>query len=113
MSKFLLAFKPACGFDYTVDYSGITFSPKATWFRPVKLSDAPSALGICVAYAHFAESRRQEYLNGTYIMLDCALGELALAEQVHYVEVEALPSSPETSGYQPLVELTRYLEPSI
>ncbi|MDH5830629.1 hypothetical protein QFW80_08895 [Luteimonas sp. M1R5S18] len=100
-----LAFKPAMGFEFDTSYAGITFSPEATWYLPLRSSSDPSALGLRVGYAHFDATRSQDFLTGTFIMLECALGELALAEKVQHIEVAALPSSPETSGYSPLPQL--------
>ncbi len=105
-----IAFKPAMGFEFNTDYEGITFSPDSTWFLPLRVGSDPTALGIRIAYSHFDESRRGDFLAGTYIMLECALGELALAERIQQIEVTFLPSSPETSGYYPVTELQNYLD---
>jgi len=100
-----VAFKPGSGFEFDTSYEGITFSPKATWFLPLRSSSDPSGLGIRVGYAHYDQTMAQIFLAGTFIMLECALGELALAEKIQHIEVAALPSSPESSGYSPLPEL--------
>jgi len=100
-----LAFKPANGFGFTTQYEGTTFSPDATWFLPLSCPGEHGALGIRVGYAHYDEQEHLRFLTGTYIMLECALGELAFAEQVQHVEVGRLPSSPASSGYLPLIEL--------
>ena len=100
-----VAFKPGTGFDFDTCYEGITFSPKAAWFLPLRSSSDPSGLGIRVGYAHYDPALQKTFLAGTYIMLECALGELALAEKVQHIEVAALPSSPESSGYSPLPAL--------
>ena len=104
-----IAFKPANGFDFDTNYEGLTLSPKATWFLPLRSSSDPDGLGIRVGYAHFEKAREQAFLNGTYIMLECALGELALAERVQHIEVVALPSIPESSGYLPLTDLAGFV----
>lgn len=100
-----IAFKPANGFDFTTNYDGITFSPEATWFLPLQSAHDPSAVGIRVGYAHYDKQRHRSYVTGTFIMLECALGELALAERIQHLEVSGLPSSPESSGYRPIAEL--------
>ena len=105
-----IAFKPAMGFAFTTQYKGIVFDPDSTWFLPLRASADPASFGLRVAYGHFDERRRQDFLSGTYIMLECVLGELALAEQVRHVEVAFLPSSPGMSGYRPLTSLLDYLD---
>lgn len=100
-----IAFKPAQGFDFDTRYEGIVLSPKATWYMPLRSAADPTALGLRIGYAHYDPAREREFLAGTFIMLECALGELALAEQVKHIEVAALPSSPESSGYLPLPAL--------
>lgn len=102
-----IGFKPGNGFNFDTCYGDITLSPKATWFLALRSSSDPSALGIRVGYAHYDSALEQTFVTGTFIMLECALGELALAEHVQHVEVVALPSSPETNGYLPLPELAR------
>lgn len=104
-----IAFKPPQGFDFDTHYEGITLSPKATWYMPLRAAEDPGDLGLRIGYAHYNPKRQQAFLAGTFIMLECALGELALAEQVQHIEVVALPSSPESSGYFPLPELARIL----
>jgi hypothetical protein len=106
-------FKPGSGFDFETCYEGITFSPKAAWFLPLRSSSDPSALGIRVGYAHYDQAMDQTFRTGTFIMLECALGELALAEQVKHIEVGALPSSPESSGYSPLPELAGLVQGAV
>ncbi|MBP1688563.1 MAG: hypothetical protein H6Q33_4706 [Deltaproteobacteria bacterium] len=108
-----VAFKPGSGFDFDTCYEDVTFSPKATWFLPLRSSSDPSALGIRVGYAHYDQAREQTFLTGTFIMLECALGELALAEHVQHIEVVGLPSSPESSGYSPLPELADLLRGAV
>jgi len=107
-----IAFKPGVGFEFDTCYDGITFSPKATWFMPLRSASNPSELGLRVGYAHFDQSREQAFLTGTFIMLECALGELALAERVQHIEVVPLPSSPVSSGYLPLPELAELVSTS-
>lgn len=104
-----IAFKPGSGFDFVTDYEDITFSPEAAWFMPLRSASDPTGLGVRVGYAHYDAAREQAFLTGTFIMLECAIGELALAEQVQYIEVTALPSSPESTGYLPLPELAGLL----
>ncbi len=104
-----IAFKPAQGFDFTTEFAEIIFSPVAAWFLPLSSNHDPSALGLRIGYAHFDSERAKDFLAGTFIMLECGLGEIALADQVQHVEVAALPSSPESSGYLPLTELGNWL----
>lgn len=104
-----IAFKPGNGFDFETFYEGIKFSAGATWFLPLRSHSDPSSFGIRIGCAHFDQAREQVFMAGTFIMLECALGELVLAEQVQHIEVVALPSSPESSGYLPLAELADFV----
>lgn len=104
-----IAVKPANGFGFQTSYADITFSPEATWYLPLHSASDPSALSLRIAYAHYDTARSHDFLAGTFIMLEAALGELTLAERVHHIEVAALPSSPESSGYYPLAELVNLI----
>lgn len=104
-----IAFKPAVGFEFSTSYEGIIFDPATAWFLPMRSNSDPTRRGVKVGYAHFESARSEDFLAGTFLMLDSALGELHFAEQLHHVEVVALPSSPESSGYVPLRNLEEFL----
>ena len=58
----------------------------------------------------YEESKHKEFKYACYLVLECALGELAASENVHYLEVGPLPEKPEKEGYIELVELLHYIE---
>lgn len=105
-----IAFKPACGFSFTTNYEGIVLDPATAWFIPLHPAGDTSPYAIRVAYAHYDPSRADAFRAGTFIMLECALGEVAFAEAFQHVEVGALPSSPESNGFLPVTELTAFLD---
>lgn len=104
-----IAFKPGNGFGFSTCYEGITFNPKTTWFRPLVSEGHPSRFGIRVGYSHYDSAYEQAFQTGTLIMLECALGELILAEYVQHIEVVTLPSCPVSEGYFLLPEITSWI----
>ncbi len=105
----IIAFKPAQGFAFVTEYAGLRFSPEATWFLPLASKSEPDAFGLRVAYAHYDKALDNEFVAGTFLMLDAGLGELAAAERIRHLEVGLLPSQPEQAGYIVLTELPDYL----
>lgn len=105
-----IAFKPATGLEFSTSYAGLTFDPSTAWFLPLRSNSDPTRRGARIGYAHFESTRSDEFLTGTFIMLESVIGELSLAERLHHVEVGPLPSSPESSGYLPLRDLEDWLD---
>ena len=105
----ITAFKPPRGFGFVLKRSGITINPKHAWFVPLEDPEDPEFFGIEVGYLHYDSEKHEDFLDSTYIMLEAGIGELALAEQIHQVDVGLLPDSPESNGYIAVENLAQYL----
>lgn len=105
----LLAFKPPMGCEFRIDYQGFTFDPTKTWFLVLENPSAPSETGIQVCYEHFEPEKENEFLGGTFLILDIVLGEKSAALDLHHVEVGPLPENPEEEGYMRLSDLAGYI----
>lgn len=95
----ITAFKPARGFGFVLNRSGIAIDPKQARFVALEDPDDPDFFGIEVGYPHYEHEREDEFLDATYTMLEVGIGELDLADHVHHVQVGPLPDDPESSGY--------------
>jgi hypothetical protein len=104
------AFMPAMGFDFISTYEGVDYDPDHLWFMPLENESDPSAFGIRVGIKDFDEKAHQHSEAAIWIILNTALGELACAEDIHYMETTALPEHPEKAGFIELVELPDYLD---
>lgn len=105
----ITAFKPPRGFGFVLNRSGIAIDPRQARFVALEDPDDPGFFGIEVGFPHYDPAREDGFLDATYTMLEVGLGELALAEHVHHLQVGALPDDPESSGYLPMERLARLL----
>jgi hypothetical protein len=106
----IIAFKPPMGFEFSIEYNGLVFEPSKTWFQPLELESRPLELGIRVCYSDFDEERNEDFIGGTFLMLDAGLGEKSTALDIKYLEVTELPEDPEEEGMLPLTQLPEYIE---
>jgi hypothetical protein len=105
-----IAFKPAMGFQYILNYNNLALDPSKMWFLPLEASNEPAIFGIRVAVPKYEESRDEDYLHACWLCLDSGLGEEHTAEEIQHVEVCAVPENPEDEGFIELIELTDYIE---
>lgn len=101
----ITAFKPARGFGFVLNRSGIAIDPREARFVTLEDPDDPDFFGIEVGYAHYEHAREDDFLDATYTMLEVGIGELDLAEHVHHVQAGPLPDDPESAGYLTLDRL--------
>ena len=105
-----IAFKPPIGFEIVVEYLGLKFDPLDIWFLPLEIEGQPDSLGLKVCYKNFEESRKNDFLTGTYLLLDAGLGEKETVTEIEYLEVDKLPDNPEESGLIELKDLPEYIK---
>jgi hypothetical protein len=105
----IIAFKPAIGFEFSIDYNGLNFDPAKTWFQPLELEERPLDLGLRVCYPDYNSEKEEDFISGTFLMLDAGLGEKTTALDIKYLEVDKTPVDPEQEGMLPLKELGDYI----
>ncbi len=105
----ILAFKPPMGCDFKIDYQGYTFDPAQIWFLALENPADPSEIGIQVCYNDYKQERENEFLGGTFLILDIVLGERSATLDLHHIEVGPLPENPEDEGFLKLCDLHKYI----
>jgi hypothetical protein len=106
----IIGFKPAMGFEFSIEYNGAGFDPADAWFLPLEMENRPLDLGVCVCYPYYDEEKREDFISASFLILDAGLGEKATALDIKYLDVGPLPDNPEEEGMLPLAQLPEYIE---
>ncbi|MEK7253917.1 MAG: hypothetical protein AAB316_04180 [Bacteroidota bacterium] len=77
---------------------------------PLGHKDNPNSIGISVAFPAYKEERHDDFLAGTFLLLDTCLGEKSAALDLDYVDVCPLPEDPESAGMIEFVEVKRFID---
>lgn len=105
-----VAFKPAMGSNFTTTIGDKLFDPKKIIFIPLESDEDPDWLGIEVCYPNFDEDERNEYILGTYLMLDVLLGEKSTAMDIDYLDVVATPDDLADYPFMHLSEIKEFID---
>lgn len=105
----IIAFKPPMGCDIQIEHQGYTFDPLKTWFLALENPADPKEIGIQVCYSEFTQEKENEFLSGTFLLLDIILGEKSAALDLQHIEVGPLPENPADEGLMPLCDLDKYI----
>lgn len=105
----VIAFKPPQGFSFVATCDGLRVDPRELWFQPLEAQRHPELLGLFIAAPGYSDEAHSRFKHACRIVLDTALGEVAAAEEIHYVEVGALPRDPEAAGFLALPELADFV----
>jgi len=102
-------FKPPAGFDFSIEYEGITVDPAECWFKPLLSKKAPGLVALHVAAAGLDDVDGDDLLNALRLLVECGLGELVAGERIAFIETRALPENPADVGFRPLTTLADYI----
>ncbi len=105
-----VAFKPAIGANFTTTIGDKTFDPQKIIFIPLESDEDPDWVGIEVCYPNFTEEERNEFILGTYLMLDVLLGEKSTALDIDFLDVVATPNDLTDYPFMHLSEIKDYID---
>lgn len=106
----IIAFKPAMGTAFLLRYRGIELNPDTIIFIPLENKEIPEAVGIHICFDQLNTENRDVLIGGTYLILDCILGERATTLDIDYLDVIRTPANIDQYDYKYLYEIAPYIE---
>jgi hypothetical protein len=105
-----IAFKPPMGTTFTTQIGGRTFDPSKILFIPLESDEDPDWTGIEVCYPDYNDEDRNEFILGTYLMLDVLLGEKSTALDIDFLDVVYTPDDISEFPFFHLSEIKEFIE---
>ena len=65
---------------------------------------------LIIYHPEYSDEMRDKLVNGTYILLDTALGEYHVMTEVRYIDLQQLPADPEAAGLYRFEKLRQVLD---
>ncbi len=87
--------------EMELEFSQHVISAKTIWFRP--LTDE-GEFDVIFYHFDFNEDDSASLINGTYILLDMAVGELDVMTKIRYMDHQLLAGDPSEQGLLPFSE---------
>ena len=81
--------------DFDLNFDEYSFEPKKIWCWS-RIEDGH--FDLIIYHPNYTDERRDLLVNGTYILLDMALGEYDVMTGVRYIDHQKLPEDPESAG---------------
>lgn len=93
----IVAFRPRMDnyASFTLNFGDRTFDPRQLWCWS-RVEDGN--FDLVVYHADYSEDNRNLIVNGTYVLLDMALGEFDVMTGIRYIDHRQLPEEPEAQG---------------
>jgi hypothetical protein len=101
------AFRQPKNEHFKTGYNGLVFDPQKIYFMPLENSNEPQLLGIRVMVPGYEERSKNDFLAGTYLMLDSLIGEKSVTLDIDYLDINVLGEQQE--GIVPVTQLAAYI----
>jgi hypothetical protein len=106
----VIAFKQPVDEPFFTMYQGRRFDPAETIFIVLQNKNRPESLGIRVFFSDYNEDERDDFLTGTYIMLDSLIGEKAAMLDIDYLDVAITPVEINKYNFMQLSQLRSFMQ---
>ncbi|MHC1776436.1 MAG: hypothetical protein AB9834_13620 [Lentimicrobium sp.] len=106
----IIAFKPPMGKGFKTAIDGKEFDPSKIIFIPLNNEEDPKGVGIHVCYPDYTKEERPTFVNGTYIALDCLIGEKSTTLDIDYLDVIRTPDNISEYDIRHLEDIQEYID---
>lgn len=106
----VIAFKPAMGSSYKINYANKVFDPNEIIFIPYTYPENETVVGIRVCFPDFNENEKDIFKWGTYLTIDNVIGEKSSAKDIDYLEVAQTPEDIDNYNFWYLADLGEYIK---
>jgi len=106
----VIAFKPAMGKGFSTNYGGKVFDPSKIIFIPLNNKDVPTGVGLQICFPDYNDDERNVFLTGTYIAIDCLIGEKSTALDIDYLDVTKTPDDIGKYDFRHLEDIKEFIE---
>jgi hypothetical protein len=104
----VIPFRQPEGADFELNICGHNFTPKTTFFEPMKGRSDPKSIGLVLFFLDADDVPTADRLQAAQIMLQAILGEYGTATRIDHIEV-ANSSGVNIQQYIPLTDVSAYL----
>jgi len=105
----VIAFKPAMGKGFSTNYGGKVFDPSKIIFIPLNNKDVPTGVGLQICFPDYNDDERNVFLTGTYIAIDCLIGEKSTALDIDYLDVTKTPDDIGKYDFRHLEDIKEFI----
>jgi len=106
----VIAFKPPMGKGFRTNYGGKIFDPSKIIFIPLNNEEIPNGVGLQVCFSDYNDDERNIFITGTYIAIDCLIGEKSASLDIDYLDVVMTPEDIGKYDFRHLEDIKEYID---
>jgi hypothetical protein len=105
----IIAFRPRIdGYEgFKLEYAGSEFDVSKVWVY-YRVEDG--FFDLIVYHPDFNEQESNTFISGSYILLDMALGEYDVVNNIRYIDHQKIPENPIELGLKPFADLRKVFD---
>lgn len=85
-------------------YLGITLDTDKMWILPIEDKDG---FDLIIFFPNYTDDKRNLFINGTYVLLDNAIGEYNVVKGIRTLDFQKLPPANDRKGIVPFTDLPK------
>jgi hypothetical protein len=87
-----------------LNFPGITLDPEKMWIYPM---EKDNGFNLIVYFSDYTDAKRNLFINGSYVLLDNAIGEYDVVKGIAALDFQKLPPENDRKGILPFTDLPK------